>query len=132
MSDTKQINVRLPLELHKALADHKVRTGEDKSDVIRRGIESVLGVPTSYRAEDHLERLKNGTRPEPQPETVDLAAWLAGSTGSVRVLMRRAIKEGRVTVGGELWSDERLPKERLGAEIALDGRVVKPRRQNGQ
>lgn len=133
MTDTKQINVRLPVELHKALADHKVRTGEDKSDVIRRGIESILGIPETYRATDLVERVVRDPRPTgPKPETIELAAWLAGRLGMPRALMRQRIFHGRVTVDGEVFKGDRLEKARIG-DVALDGKHVKPpKSQNGQ
>lgn len=142
MSDTKQINVRLPVELHKALDDHKVRTGEDKSDVIRRGVEIALARPGVGAAEpttrlvDELNTMRaakreNGTKP-PKPGTADLAAYLARCTSTARVLMRSRISAGRVTVGGEVWTEQWLDRARLADPIAVDGVPVKPRRQKGQ
>lgn len=49
---TKQINVRIPWELHLQLANHKARTGQDKSEVIRRGIEMVLSGHVPHPAAD--------------------------------------------------------------------------------
>lgn len=126
MSDTKQLNVRLPVELHKALDDHKTMTGEDKSDVIRRGIEQILGIETEYRATDHLNRLLRRSNERPTAaETVELAAWLSGRTGMPRALMRQRITRGRVTVDGEVFTGDRLEKDRL-QNVSLDGRALKP------
>lgn len=64
---TKQLNVRLPVELHRALERHKELTGEDKSEVIRRGIELVL----------HAQP----TTPAIDPEPID---ELAGDLNTLR------------------------------------------------
>jgi hypothetical protein len=123
MTDTKQINVRLPVELHSALAAHKKKTGEDKSEVIRRGIESALGLTGPQPV---AEKPVAPPEPkEPKPETVELAAWLSGRLGMPRVLMRRRISEKRVTVNGEVFTDDRLEKTRL-LDVAVDGEKIKP------
>lgn len=121
MSDTKQLNVRLPVELHKALDDHKTLTGEDKSDVIRKGIELVLKTTNG-------DRLVAIPPPRERPtavETVELAAWLAGRTGMPRALMRQRITRGRVLVDGAVFTDDRIEKDRL-QNVTLDGRALKP------
>jgi predicted DNA-binding protein len=122
MSDTKQINVRLPLELHKALDDHKVKTGEDKSDVVKRGIEWALDLRYVAPSALELQAMRNG---KPRGDTVELAAWLAERTGLPRALCRRRITDGRVKVSGQVFSEDRLEKDHL-QDVSLDGQHVKP------
>jgi hypothetical protein len=58
-------------------------------------------------------------------ESVELAVWLAGRIQSLPALMRRAVKEGRVSVAGEVIEDPgaRVAKDRLSL-VELDGERV--------
>lgn len=123
MSETKQINVRLPLELHKKLDEHKARTGEEKSDTIRRGLQLALGLGVETPPALVQQARNGGPKAKPAEETVELGAWLSGRLGVPRVLARRRISGKRVTVDGEVFTGERLEKSRLDA-VRVDGQPV--------
>lgn len=145
MSDTRQINARIPVELHVALAEHKQATGEEKSDVIRRGIEWALGErapavpppagspapevskasPEGIASESRSSGTANDSVQEPAaPSGDDLPTWLSGRTGIPRALCRRHVKAGRVTVDGEVYVEETIQTDRLLHVVTLDGCVV--------
>ena len=134
MSATKQINVRLPLDLHKLLDDHKVKTGEDKARVIIRGIGLALEHPSDTGDTEQEAADRPAASPGspyapkvpyvPTPDSVETAAWISGRMGIPRALARRRLSEGRVVVGGEVYREERLEKDRLG-EVEVDGRKLR-------
>lgn len=83
----KQINVRIPEDLHQALADHKNATGEDKSDVVRRGIEMALNLEPDVQPSQN-GAAADGVPPAPAPASEptsptngDVAAAAAESAG---------------------------------------------------
>lgn len=150
MSETRQINARIPTGLHLALAEHKERTGEEKSEVIRRGIEIVLGVTSEDRmaesppsapateavADSSPEGIASESRPSPAKDsaqvpdapsggsTVDIAAWLSGRTGIPKALCRRHVRSGRVVVDGRIYREDTAPADYLLLPVTLDGIAV--------
>jgi hypothetical protein len=146
VSGLKQLNVRIPIDLHDALGAHKERTGEEKSEVIRRGIELALGqpsrkngsaaIPPSPRSVDEAAAAQASPPAEPEhregsgsgvstPEDhVDLAAWLSERFDTPRALCRLRILAGHVLIDGRRWQEETVPAALLEQPVALDGRLV--------
>lgn len=125
-----QVNYRVPSELRDAIKARASELGVGQSELVRKGLEAALTLdkpllaPTEPKTPVRAPLARRKPENEPGTKPIDLALLLSRWTGMPAAIMERRLKEGRVSVNGELVRDRLVSFVTSRDEFLLDGEPV--------
>lgn len=129
MPATEQLNIRVTPAVKERFRKRALREGLSQAQLLEAllTLRGALPVPeTSPPAPVNGDgQAAGGGEPSEAPAaTIDFATWLSGRISTPRALVARAIRGGRVTVGGVPWTAERIDEQARALPMTYEGRPV--------